>query len=90
MVVDVLGFKHDVLGCQCLYYEVVYGQKGLGRKTIRTQSVLIAYHYEFEVKMLSDERHASEYTTREFQFCKRVYLLVFRLFDDCTIAVYKQ
>ena len=90
MVVDVLGFKHDVLGCQCLYYEVVYGQKGLGRKTIRTQSVLIAYHYKHEIRVLMYESKAAYSIFNKIQLLKAVNLFVSRFLYNSSVSVNKE
>ena len=90
MTVYLYVIERYALAFKSLKDEGVYRPEGVFREAVRPQSVLIAYHHKLEIKMLSDESHASEHTTCELQFCKRVYLLVFWLFDDCTIAVYEQ
>ena len=56
----------------------------------RAQPILIAHHNEAEVEMLAYETEVLEYTFHERQLLERVYLLIFRLFDQCAIAVYDQ
>ena len=90
VVVDMLGLKHDVLGSQCLYYEVVYGQKGLGRKTIRTQSVLIAHHYKHEIRVLMYESKAAYGIFNKIQLLKAVHLFVSRFLYNSSVSVNKE
>ena len=90
MTVDLYVIERHSLAFKSLKDEVVYGPEGVLGEAVGSQSVLIAHHYEFEVEVLPDERHASEYATCEFQFCKRVNLLVFRFLDDSTVTVYEQ
>ena len=80
----------DAFALEGLQDKVVNGPESVLREGIRTQTVLIAHHYELEVGMLADEVQVTENTFGELQFLKGINLFVGRLFYQRTVTVDKQ
>jgi hypothetical protein len=63
--------------------------EGILGESIGTQSILIAYHDEKIVRMLTQENEIADGTRHELQFLKGINLLVSRFADDGSVTVDK-
>ena len=90
MRIDQYLIEGDAFALQGLQDEVLNGPEGILGEGIRAQTVLVAHHHELKIGMLADEMQVAEHTPGEFQLLKGIYLLVGRLFNQCTVAVNKQ
>ena len=87
MHVDFLVVERDALALQSLENEVVDGPEGVFGERVGAQSVLVAHHHKAEIQFFADESQVLEHPLHELQFSEGVNLLVFRLFDQRTVAV---
>ena len=87
MWIDEYLVKLHTLAFQRVEDEVVNRPESVLRETVGAQTVLVADHHKLVVSMLAQEGQAADSMGYEFQFLKRVYLLVLRLLYDGAVAV---
>ena len=78
------------LAVQYVQHKLMCGQELFHGIGIRAESVLIGYHYELIVGMLSEEPKGADGPWYEMEFLETVYLLIGRFGQYGTVAVYEE
>ena len=82
--------KLHTLSFQRVENKVLYRPERVFRKSISTQSVLIADHYKLIICMLTQENEVRDGAWYELQFLEAVNLLVFWFTDDGPVTIDKE
>ena len=89
MGVDEYLVEGDALVGKCLEDKVMGRPEGFFGKRFGAQPVLVGDHDKAEVCFFAEEGQVAEHALREPDLLKCVHLLVGRLFDQRSVAVYE-